>query len=114
MERDGPIMTVRSLMGVVAITAVLLGGVIAMNKLDRRADHLRKEAEYHRRIEESFEAEAAYLESLASDPSREADLPLALFTRKRWSREKALRWYPNLAPPIGMAPPISRSRRRRH
>jgi hypothetical protein len=90
MRSDRPQFTVRNLMGVVAITAVLFGGVIGMNELDRRADHLRKEAEYHRRSEQSFEAEAAYLESLASDPSREAEIPLALFKRKRWSQGQAL------------------------
>jgi hypothetical protein len=90
MRSDRAHFTVRNLMGLVAITAVLVSGVIGMNELDRRADHLRKKAEYYRRCEESLETQATYLESLARDPSEEAELPLALFKRKRWSRGKAL------------------------
>ena len=58
--------TVRNLMGVVAITAVLFGGVAGMNEVDSASDHLRKQAECHRWSEESFEAEAASLECLAA------------------------------------------------
>jgi hypothetical protein len=52
----------------VAILALVLGGVIGMNEMERRADLLRKEADYHRLKEEGLEAEAANLEAFAEDP----------------------------------------------
>ena len=82
--------TTRRMMVAVAAIAMVLGGFIGMNELDRRADYCRKEAEYHRRMQEESEAEAAYWEALASDPAREVDLALALFRAGRWSRRQAL------------------------
>jgi hypothetical protein len=82
-------MTTRRMMVAVAAVALALGGIIGMNELDRRADHCRKEAEYHRRMEQESEAKAVYWEALASDPAREVDLALALFRAGRWSRDQA-------------------------
>jgi hypothetical protein len=83
-------MTTRRMMVVVAVIAMVLGAIIGMNELDRRADHCHKEAEYHRRTEQESEEKAAYWEALASDPAREVDLALALFRVGRWSRRQAL------------------------
>jgi hypothetical protein len=52
----------------VAIVALLLGGMVGMNAMDRRSDLYRKEAEYHRLKEEGLEAEAAHLEASAENP----------------------------------------------
>jgi hypothetical protein len=82
--------TMRSMLIAVAVMALLIGSGIAMNELDRRTDLFSKEADDHHRRQVELAAEAADLESLAGDPAREEDLPLALFRAGRWSRGKAL------------------------
>jgi hypothetical protein len=65
-------MTTRRMMIAVAVVALVLGGFVGFNELDRRADRFRKEAEYHRSREERLAAEAAELESLARNPQMAA------------------------------------------
>jgi hypothetical protein len=85
-----PRMTTRPWMIAVAALALMLGGVIGIHELDRRADLFRRDADYHHRRRDALAGEASYLEVLASDPSREAELPFALYKRKRWSRGQAI------------------------
>ena len=69
-------MTTRRMMIAVAAVAVVLGGVAAMEELDRRTDLFRKEAEYHRVREELWASEANDLES------RVRNTPMAPKARK--------------------------------
>jgi hypothetical protein len=83
-------MTTRRMMIAVAAVALILGGVISMNELDRRADFCRKKAEYHRRREEILAAQAAYLESTAQDLSNAVERPSALDRTMQSTRGQAL------------------------
>ena len=76
------------LLAIVVLT--LICSIVGMYELACRTEHFRTEAEYCRQSEQGMRAGAAELESLASDPSRETELPFALFKRTRWSRGQAL------------------------
>jgi len=80
----------RHLMRVVAVVALILGAIVGVIELDRRANHFSNETQAQRRMEEESEAKAAYWEAIASDPSRESDLPFALFDSGIWSRGQAV------------------------
>jgi hypothetical protein len=83
-------MTMRRWMIAGAAAALLLGGVSGINELDRRSNSFHKNAAYHRQRQEELDSDAAYLEGLATDPSRGSDLAFALYTRKLWSRGQAI------------------------
>jgi hypothetical protein len=83
-------MTTRRMMIAVAVVAVILGGIIGMTELDRRADLFRKEAEYHRRREQYLETQAAYLEVLAGESWKAPGLLPALEQEGRESRGRAI------------------------
>ncbi len=85
-----PRMPTRPTMIAVVVLTLIPLEILAINELIRRAEHFHVEAEYHRVKEERLRAEAVELESLVSDPSRESELPFALFQRERWSRRQAL------------------------
>jgi hypothetical protein len=74
----------------VAAVALALSAITGMNEWDRRSELCHKEVEYHRWMEQKSKMKAAEWEALASDPSQEADLPLALFKAGRWSRGQIL------------------------
>ena len=76
------------LLAIVVLT--LICSIVGMYELAWRTEHFRTEAEYCRQSEQGMSARAE-LESLASDPSRETELPFALFKRTRWSRGGAAR-----------------------
>jgi hypothetical protein len=85
-----PSVRTRRLMIVVAIVALVLGAVVGVDELSRRANLFLDEAQAHRRMEEESEAKAVDWEALASNPSRESDLPSILFDSGIWSRGQAL------------------------
>jgi hypothetical protein len=84
-------MTTRRMMLAVAVLALILGGVVGMDELDRRADRFRKEADYHRSREERLTAEAAELESLARNPRMAAEVRSDAIQRARAYRTMARR-----------------------
>src|SRR5262249_7770748 len=73
-----------------AAATLIFGVVVEVWEVDRRADLLRREAEYHGRMRQEMEEKAAYWEALANDPSKEDDLPLALYKAGLWPLEQAL------------------------
>jgi hypothetical protein len=81
---------VRQMIGVVAVVALALGGAVGIRAMDRRADFLRRQADYHGRMERELAGRAADWDALANDPSKESDLRLALYQAGKWSQERAL------------------------
>ena len=83
-------MTTRRWVISVAAATLVVGGFIGVDRLNRRAVRFGNMADYHRRMEQESDAKAAFFEGLANDPSKETDLPPALFDEGIWSRGQAL------------------------
>jgi hypothetical protein len=82
--------TVRRTMVVLATLALCFGALAWNGESSLRAHRLRRDAEFHGRVAQAYATNAVGWEDLANDPSREADLPLALYSAGYWSRGQAL------------------------
>jgi hypothetical protein len=94
----------------VAVVGLVLAAFLVTTDLERRAILCHREAEYHRWSEDQTRTRAAYLESLAHNPSRYYELLVTLSSMGKQWQERALeaslelmddesitrskRWYP--------------------
>lgn len=72
----------------VALVAVLLGGILGVMEADRRAARFHAEAEYHRRLAESYASKAFTLESAAGDDSPYTGVARVLVGAGLWTPEQ--------------------------
>jgi hypothetical protein len=80
------------MMATAAAVALVLGGLIAIRDLERRAVLYNREAAHHGFLEDHLRGSVGYLESLASDSARSYELLNALAKAgERWRERAAAR-----------------------